>query len=298
MAVSPDGSLLISGDEKSVYFWDVSSRSMVNSVRNQFNGLSSLAIMPDGSFLVTGDSDRSVKLWTLPDGELHRSLLAPLVGWAISGDGSLLASSSSYSAIQLWRLPEGETLRNLPGRANNTLLAFSPDGHWLACADRANVLLWDLQGKEEPQTLKGGAALTSSLAFSPDSRLIAAGNQDRILRIWNLPGAELLRTLEGYTTPIRHLVFAPDGRQIVSSDELSVQLWMLEDLAVIFRTPTNSLDPLKIETHLSNPELNQAQRHWLEFSLALSHWQRRFDIEVGETAPHIPVGDYDIEIEF
>lgn len=298
LAVQPDGSLIISGDERSVYFLNPESRSLANSLRYQFNGLAGLAITPDGSLLVTGDSDRSVRLWSLPDGEPKRSLLAPLVGWTLSPDGSSLASSSSYSAIQLWNLREGETLRTLPGRANNTLLSFSPDSLWLACADRSNVMVWDLQSDLPPQTLKGGAALTSSLAFSVDSQLLAAGNQDRTLRLFKLPDGELLKTLEGYTAPVRHLVFTADGRQLISTDEVSLQVWTLQDLAAIFNTPSSKLDPLALEALLHNPELTPAQHAWLEFSLALAHWQRRFDIEVSEPAPHIPVGDYDIEIEF
>ncbi len=305
--------VLVSGDEQGVYLWDTHRQHMLQSLRGQFNGLNALGIAPapDSPLLVTGDNDRSVKLWSLPPpgaptgAELRRSLLTPIVGWAISADGRLLASTSSYSAVQLWSLPAGETLRSLPGRANNTLLAFSPDGSWLACADRANVLLWDLTGGTQ-QTLSGGVGLTSALAFSPDSQLLAAGNQDRTVRLWQLarPAAPLsLRPLEGYTTPVKHLVFSPSGERLLSADELSLQLWSVDDLAALLNTPSHQLDLAALARLAQDSDLEQAQRAWLEYSQGLARWARRFDIELhepgdGSAARPIPIGDFDIEIEF
>ncbi len=297
------GPLLVCGDERSVYLWNPAGQSLAQVLRGQFNGLNMLGL-PSTNLLLTGDGERTVKLWSLPGGELRRSLLTPIVGWCLSADGNLLASASSYSAVQLWKLPEGELLRTLPGRANNTLLAFSPDSRWLACADRSNVLLWDLSGTAPAFTLVGGAGLTSAITFSPDSRLLAAGNQDRTVRLWALPASPeaapaALRPLEGYTSPVKQLAFTRTGGRLVSADDLSLHIWSVDDLDELLNTPPAQLEPARLESQLTDSGLAPAQRQWLEFSLELARWQRRFDIELHEAGAGkpIPIGDFDIEIE-
>lgn len=51
-----------------------------------------------------------------------------------------------------------------------------------------------------------------------------------------------------------------------------------------------------VQEALQDKEISDAERGWLEFTLALMHWQRRFDIEVEEAPRRIPVGEFDIEI--
>jgi len=301
LAASPGQ--IISGDEHSLYLWNSADLSLNQALRGQVDGLNALEIYPHGTspLLVSGDSARSTRLWNLPGGELRRSLLTPIVGWAVSPSRGLLASASSYSAVQLWKLPEGDLLRSLPGRANTTLLTFSPNGRWLACADQTNVLLWDLDNPGAPQTLPG-SGLTSALTFSPDSRLLAAGTQGRTVGLWELPetGApQHLRTLEGYTTPVRQLAFTPNGQRLVCTDDLSLHIWTVDDLKALLNTPTIQAALGRLEKLRSDPERTPNQRAWLGFALALAHWQRRFDIELHDPAaqPSIPIGEFDIDIE-
>lgn len=303
--LAASGELLISGDERSVYIWNTEGQRLAQALHGQFNGLNALNLVEagDGSpLLVTSDSDRSVKLWSLPGGDLRRTLLTPIVGWAAAGSSTLpgaamLASASSYSVLQIWSLPDGELQRSLPGRANTALLAFSPDAHWLACADRQNVLIWDLSRSNAPLTLSGGGGLTCSLAFSPDSRLLAAGNQDNTVQLWDLSGEPAsLRPLEGYTSAVNLLAFTPAGDCLVTADERALHTWTLEDLGSLAQTPARQLEPTRLEKLLADAELAPGQRPWLEYALALVHWQRRYDIELHERHAPLPIGDFDIEI--
>jgi WD40 repeat protein len=52
--------------------------------------------------------------------------------------------------------------------------AFSPDGRYLATSSWREVIIWDTDRFEPIQTLKRLAGRIWSIAFSPDSRRLAA----------------------------------------------------------------------------------------------------------------------------
>ena len=58
--------------------------------------------------MASASEDETVKLWSLPEGVLIRTLeaTAPL---AVTPDGKLLVSGSADNLIKLWSLPDGET---------------------------------------------------------------------------------------------------------------------------------------------------------------------------------------------
>jgi WD40 repeat protein len=66
---------------------------------------------PDGTLLVSGSDDKTIKLWSLPEGKLLNTLEGHS-DWVrsvtISPDGTLLASGSYDKTVRLWTLPEGE----------------------------------------------------------------------------------------------------------------------------------------------------------------------------------------------
>jgi WD40 repeat protein len=63
--------------------------------------------------LASGGWDNTVRLWSLPDGTLLKTLTGHanyVFAVAISPDGRLLASGSFDDTIKLWSLPDGKLL--------------------------------------------------------------------------------------------------------------------------------------------------------------------------------------------
>jgi len=71
------------------------------------------------------------------------------------------------------------------------------------------------------------------LAVSADSRMLATGGDDRMIRLWEIPSGRRLAQWEGHEGGVTALAFRVDGRGLVSgaSDGL-LKLW---DLASIRR---------------------------------------------------------------
>ena len=76
------------------------------------------------------------------------------------------------------------------------------------------------------KTLYGPTQDVYDVAFSPDSRLLAAASKDRTIRIYNLEEDVLVHLLKGHRDMIMEVAFSPDGQYLVSgSADHSVILW-------------------------------------------------------------------------
>lgn len=128
-----------------------------------------------------------------------------MVNLAFSPDGQMLAGGGDDSMVRLWRVADGAQLRTLTGGSEHVYaVAFSRDGRWLASGGRARsaigtfwhqltgrgakgdaVRLWRVPDGTLQATLEHSDDVTS-LAFSPDGRLLATASADGSNSLWRL----------------------------------------------------------------------------------------------------------------
>ena len=106
--------------------------------------------------------------------------------------------------------------------------------------------LWDPVTDELLNTMDhsgDGYAPVNSVAFSPDSTLIASGGGN-IVRLWNAPTGNLISTFTGHTNNVTSIAFSPDGNTLASgSKDNTVLLWQLAPTsAPITFTPDSVAD--------------------------------------------------------
>lgn len=76
------------------------------------------------------------------------------------------------------------------------------------------------------RTLKGHRGAVNSVAFDPQSGMLASGGDDRKVKLWEARSGKLLRTLEGHTNVIWSVAFDPRGETLASGGyDDSVKLW-------------------------------------------------------------------------
>ncbi len=139
-----------------------------------------------------------------------------------------------------------------------SVVAFSPDGKWLAvrCGD-ANVALWDAVTRKQVAELTGGGSrwCKKALAFSPEGNLMAWGsaeaNGQPVVRFRDLK-------LQKDLTPLAHpghlvsLTFSPDAQSLATlATDGSVRIWDFRSRAVETELAT---PPLELAASLSTAD--------------------------------------------
>ncbi|WP_376794912.1 NB-ARC domain-containing protein [Thermogemmatispora sp.] len=231
----PNGRTFISsGDDQAIRLWRLTEQEGAHCLKT-WHGHSaviwSLALAPDGQLLASGSHDRTVQIWDLRrDGQEaclktlhgHGSMVWSL---AFSPDGSLLASGDNDGEIKLWEVDSGRCLRTLQGEASPIgALAFSPDGRWLlSSSNDGSLSLWDLSSGYRRQRWPGHGALTwfRAIAFSPDARLLASGDEHtlRLGQIEDLSYHLCSQTFASHSGQVWSVAFSADGELLASGDD-------------------------------------------------------------------------------
>ncbi|MHA1469420.1 MAG: hypothetical protein ACTSSP_02530 [Candidatus Asgardarchaeia archaeon] len=72
----------------------------------------------------------------------------------------------------------------------------------------------------------GHTSAISSVAWSPDSKLIVSGSGDETIKVWDAASGTLLRTLEGHTWQVKSIAWSSDGKLIASgSEDNTIRVW-------------------------------------------------------------------------
>jgi WD40 repeat protein len=181
--------------------------------------------------------DRSVRVWDLiagGEGRLFFGHTDSVLSVAFSSDGKQLAGGGANGEIRVWHTATGRETALIRQARGIGALAFSPDGGRLFAVNAkghrnggtpSECRVWEIAAGQEVHTLEGHMGTAWSVAFSPDSKLLASSG-DNTVRVWDPGQRRLLKTLEGHTRQVYGIAFSPNGKQIASaSSDKTVKIW-------------------------------------------------------------------------
>lgn len=246
-AISGNGQTIATANTlNEIQVWQLSNSKLLHTFPNVAD-VSSLALTHDASVLAVGTAKGIVTIWDLTTGELKTSKQYTETVTSITADaqGKLLviALASRRLMIEIIEIPSGKFLFSLsPDGFVPVTSMFSPDGRWLGIGfyddQGGRVDVWRLQS---PQPQLERRMFTDdaihAIAFSPDSRLIAAGGiqtgaggffsipafesllmMQRIL-IWRLDSFVIdtpIQTIIGGDDYTQSLAFSADGATLIA----------------------------------------------------------------------------------
>ncbi len=247
LAVAPDGGWLVSGHRHGrVRVWDLMTRQGVYDFDvGSTEPVMCLAVSGDGTKVAAGDTDGVVRVARLGRPWSHQWLLSGRhfdrlqeVAWAV--DGRRVASCDKNGAVRVWRLPDGpvggDVSLQSPERAWQAhdgrayAVAFDPRGNRLATGGQEpHVAVWTPQDREDVLVLGLTGQTTSasrSIAFAPDSRLLAVAATDGV-QLWDRQTRKLVSRLSRNGRPCDNVTVSRDGQFLaVGMDRQgTVEVW-------------------------------------------------------------------------
>lgn len=209
-----------------------------------------------GTTLVSGGYDGNLTWFDTAAGKVirthhaHSKWIRKVIA---SPDGKLVASVADDMACKLWNAADGTLVRELRGHKELTpnnfgsmlyAVAFSPDGKLLATGDKVgHVVVWDVASGKELASVEAPVMYTwdkvqrlhsiggvRSLAFTPDSKLLAVGGTGKIGNIDHLEAKSRIEVFDWKAGKqvaefvgdksqglVNKLEFSPDGAWLLGA---------------------------------------------------------------------------------
>ena len=236
--------LVTSSGDNTCGQWDVATGSeRTELVLKHPAWVTDMAVSGDGKRALTACDDGRLRLWSLEDAHLLRTIEptddeAAYTAVDLSPDGRrALAVSAARATVELWDLDTGREI-HAGGNPQQAWLDFGGRGGvlWAARfaprADRVLTIggndarLWDVPTRRQLVRFSPHGAVASA-DISPDGRLLVTGSWDRSAKLWDIASGRAIRKLDRvHQDAINSVEFSPDGKRILTaSDDGTARFW-------------------------------------------------------------------------
>jgi WD repeat-containing protein 61 len=231
-----------------------------------------------GDYIATGSisSTQKTKLWnsiTFDSYSIPSSHIHGVVSVSFNKTAPVLLTSSLDSLIQFWNV---EMIATQSGKTKSILEFKSlPGGAWGAKFDNAGSVVGvtghggdvnfysPFTGERLLQkTLHTNVKFCHCLAFSPDSKLVAAGAPDGTVRIFDIASGKRTQVLATHILPVRCVSFNADGTLLFTgSDDGHINSHDIEKGTLVNTFSSHSSWVLGIACPGNNPHVFASASH-------------------------------------
>lgn len=278
----------------------ISTSQVIKSLEGHHGMIRSLALSPDQRTLVSSGFDGQIRAWRLSTGTLVAKATSSVKEiFTVATGGSWVASAGASPTLFLWQLSDLRSIVEIDSPAQSiTHLAAGGRGEFLAAAGRPGYLaVWNPRTTRLIRQYPNLISPITGLAFHPTDSYFACAAESEIW-LHSPTSDSALVQLSGHSSPITALVFSDSGDRLYSLDQSGrVCLWDIR-LQLWLRNAYTQSSPPPIEAlraSLSGLSPDHPLHPWLQFTLALWEWSRRFDILLASDFI-LPAGDFDIQL--
>ncbi|MEI6714940.1 MAG: c-type cytochrome domain-containing protein [Verrucomicrobiota bacterium] len=169
-----------------VALWKVETGERIATIGNEVDQVLAADLSPNQSTVVLGGPNRVLKFYNTKDGALVRSIKKH-TDWV-------------------------------------TAVSFSPDGAYVASADRAGgITVWEAASGAESVTLPGHKTAVNGLAFLPG--ILASAGQDGTVVLWDVAEGKERKKWNAHAGGCESVDFTSDGRIVTCGRDKVAKVW-------------------------------------------------------------------------
>ena len=216
-AVTVEGAVLLIDDKgDSAHFKQVGQHD---------GGANSLSWRHDGAEFATAGHDGLSRVWDGSSGEALCSLEAgdTWVGKAVYNPRSKVLATGAGRHLKLWDDQREIAYESDDHASTIADVGWNPDGSGVAVAAYYGITL-HVPGKQSQPRKYSWKGSSLVLAWSPDSKYIATGEQDSTVHFWNVKSGDDAQ-MWGFPTKVLELSWDSSGRWLATGGSDSVVLW-------------------------------------------------------------------------
>ncbi|MEU8136726.1 NB-ARC domain-containing protein [Streptodolium elevatio] len=231
-AVSPDGTLLATGDsEGALTIRSLTADDPPVTINGHIGWIRRCDFSPDGRHVATSGIDGSCRIWAVAPGGAQTGELAgqvPALTCAFSSDGTHLAMAEGDRTVRVRHLSDGST-DTISASSGERFLqcAISHDGALVATSSaEGTIRVWSVDDGTERAAFVGHVGATRGCTFSPDGTLLASAGSDETVRLWDLGASQNHAVLSAHSGRVGDCAFSPDGELLATTGaDGTVRLW-------------------------------------------------------------------------
>lgn len=247
-----DGKAVLSAShDKVVREWSIDKYEELRTLQGRVlaghhDAILGAAYSRDQKQVITASRDRTARTWDSRTGkpgmtfeEGHAYLASNALFYP---DGQHLLTAAVDNSVRLWNVSTGGQVLRLDNTGRSAAVALSSDARWIATGSdqksaqhrNANELqgkiwdakLWDAKSGELIKSFSGHTSEVTTLAFSPDNKVLATGDAKGHGKLWNIETGAVIATLKGHTRKISAILFLPDGSRVLTASlDTTVGQW-------------------------------------------------------------------------
>jgi WD40 repeat protein/serine/threonine protein kinase len=236
VAFSADGHGLIAGNgEGEIHGWALPHGAPLFAPIRGFHtsDIWKLVIAPASNVFATSSADGKSTLFSYPAGKVIGPAFAPedkISSVAFSPDGKVVFGGGSDGRIRLWDVMKGALKGSTPSGHDGAIMDIELDqAHNLLVTLGTDQLIrfWRLESMvplADEYEVAGAAA--KGVSFSPDGKMLAAGDDAGNVELWKLGDGQVPAVLTGHRQQVWALAFTPDSKHLLSGDRNGeVRIW-------------------------------------------------------------------------
>ena len=259
VAFSPNGELLVSGSsDKTIRLWESETGKLRRARDEHAAPVTTVAFSPeDKKFWSASRQNNMLRSWYSRDGgrwsfktssvDMVKSITTVAFSqysktFARAVELTMALKDKFQFAVFLSETETGNDFVPIFTKHTQKIVALtiSPSGEFIATGSsdwtievwkvRDTAPLNEMDLGDPLWILKGHAGTVTSVAFSPNGKMLATGGVDQRVRLWDLTTGQHLHTFSNHTSKISAVAFASDDVFASGSSDGTVFIWDLDKI--------------------------------------------------------------------